>query len=67
VVRVSEADLRAAIAGVVLNERLVVEGAGSAGVAALLAGYVNGGRRKVAVVLSGANIDRLVLAELISA
>jgi threonine dehydratase len=62
---VSEDALRAAVAGVVLNERLVVEGAGAAGVAALLAGGVELGSR-VAVVLSGANIDRQVLAELLS-
>jgi len=66
IVLVSEDALRAAVAGVVLNERLVVEGAGSAGVAAVLAGSAGLGQR-VAVVLSGANIDRRVLAELLSA
>lgn len=66
IVRVSEESIRAAVAGVVRNERLVVEGAGSAGVAALLSRNVELGQR-VAVVMSGANIDPGVLAELLSA
>jgi len=66
VVRVSEAALRSAIAGVAREERLVVEGAGSAGVAALLSGQVGSLGRRVAVVLSGANIDPHVLAELLA-
>jgi threonine dehydratase len=58
--------LRAAIAGVLVEERLVVEAAGAAGVAAVLAdaGPLRGHR--TAVVLSGANIDRDVLASVIS-
>jgi len=54
---VTEAELRAAIAGVVLNERLVVEGAGAAGIAAVQAGKLDVRDRRVAIVLSGANID----------
>ena len=46
------------------HERLVAEGAGAAGVAALLCGELKR-RGRVAVVLSGANIDPDVLAGLI--
>ena len=44
---------------VLLLERakLVVEGAGAVGVAALLAGKVGGSSGPVAIVLSGGNID----------
>jgi threonine dehydratase len=66
VVRVSEDALRAAIAGVLSNERLVVEGAGGAGVAALLSGENGGLGGHVAVVLSGGNIDPHVLADILS-
>jgi threonine dehydratase len=62
---VGEADLRAAIAGVVLNERLVVEGAGATGVAAALAGKVDLRGRRVAIVLSGGNIDAGRLREML--
>jgi threonine dehydratase len=52
-----EAALREAVAGVVLNERLVVEGAGATGVAAALSGALELRDQRVAIVLSGANID----------
>ena len=52
---VSESDLATAIRGVVVLERLVAEGAGAAGVAAALAGQLEG--RSIAIVLSGGNID----------
>ena len=63
IVRVSEAELAAALAGVVRHERLVAEGAGAAGVAALLSGRIPVAGRRIAVVLSGANIDDTVLAD----
>lgn len=66
VVRVSEGALRAAIRGVVCHERLVAEGAGSAGAAALLSGEIGDLGPRVAVVLSGANIDPEVLAGVLS-
>jgi len=62
---ITEAELRAAIAGVVLNERLVVEGAGAAGVAAVQAGKLDARDRRVAIVLSGANIDREALRTIV--
>jgi threonine dehydratase len=54
---VGEAALRAGIAGVAAGERLIVEGAGAAGVAAVLSGALDVRDRRVAIVLSGANID----------
>ena len=61
---VSEAQLREAIAGIVANERLVTEGAGAVGVAAVMAGKLDVRGKRVAIVLSGANIDRETLAML---
>ena len=58
IVLVSEQDLRAAIAGTAVQERLIVEGAGAAGVAAVLAGTLDVRDRRVAIVLSGGNIDQ---------
>jgi threonine dehydratase len=66
IVRVSEADLRSAVAGVVRHEHLIAEGAGAAGVAAVLAHRLDTKGCNVAVVLSGANIDPGVLCELIA-
>jgi threonine dehydratase len=57
------------MAGLVMHERLIAEGAGAAGVAALLAGGIDAGtrERRVAIVLSGANVDRDVLQNAIDA
>jgi threonine dehydratase len=54
---VSEFHLEEAIRGIAGEERLIVEAAGAAGVAALVAGRIEARGRNVAVVLSGANID----------
>lgn len=64
IVVVDERDLRQALTGVIVNEHLVIEGAAAAGAAALLSGRVDP-RGNVAVILSGANIDSNVLAELL--
>jgi threonine dehydratase len=53
----NEEQLRAAIAGLAKQERLIVEGAGAAAVAGILAGTLDVRGRRVAVVVSGANID----------
>jgi threonine dehydratase len=58
IVLVGEEDLRAAIAGTVVQERMIVEGAGAAGVAAVLADKLDVRGRRVAIVLSGGNIDQ---------
>jgi threonine dehydratase len=62
---VTEAQLRDAIAGVFHKERLIAEAAGAAGVAAIAGGALQTQGRRIAVVLSGANIDADVLASLI--
>jgi threonine dehydratase len=65
IVVVDEPDLHAALAGVVTNEHLVIEGAAAAGVAALVGGKLQI-KGNVAVVLTGANIDPARLAGALS-
>jgi len=62
IVTVTEDDLSAAIAGLVDAEHLVAEGAGAAGVAALVGGRADVRGRRVAVIVTGSNIDRARLA-----
>jgi threonine dehydratase len=66
VVEVSEEELAEAIFHLAQNAHLVVEGAGAAGVAALLAGKVEiGADETVCAVLCGGNIDGNLLARVI--
>jgi threonine dehydratase len=60
VVRVTDEEISEAIVLLLERSKLVVEGAGAVGVAALLAGRA-GGSGPVAVVLSGGNIDPTML------
>jgi threonine dehydratase len=53
------------IVGLAAEEHLIAEGAGIAGVAALLAGHLDVTGRSVAVVVSGSNIDIGKLARLL--
>jgi threonine dehydratase len=71
---VSEEEIRAAIRGVAIEERLIAEGAAATGVAALLArvrgapqrsGVLSDLGQRVAVVLTGANIDPETLRAII--
>jgi threonine dehydratase len=62
---VTEEDLSAAIAGLVEAEHLIAEGAGAAAVAALVGGRTNVRGRRVAVIVTGSNIDRARLASLL--
>jgi threonine dehydratase len=62
---VGEDDLRAAMAGLLVQEKLVVEGAGATGVAALLARRIATAGRSIVVVVSGANVDTSVVRSLI--
>jgi threonine dehydratase len=62
---VREDQLKQAVAGLFHEERLIAEGAGAAGAAAILAGALDSGSREVAVILSGANIDSEKLKKLI--
>jgi threonine dehydratase len=58
---VEESDLREALAGIVIREHLIAEGAAAAGVAAVLSGKLDLNGQRVAVVLTGANIDAEML------
>ncbi len=62
VVLVEEDETKAAIRALVETQQVVVEGSGAVGVAALLARKVNLKGKRVAVVLSGGNIDLGLLA-----
>ncbi len=57
VVAVSEGEIAQGLRGLVAEEHLIAEGAGIAAVAAVAAGRVMLAGRRVAVVVSGANID----------
>jgi threonine dehydratase len=57
IVLVSEDDLRAAVRGLAYEERLIVEGAGAAATAAAVTRKLQGAGRRMAIVVSGANID----------
>jgi threonine dehydratase len=65
IVTVSEADLAAAIVGLVEAEHLIAEGAGAAATAAVIGKRVELRGRRVGVIVSGANIDRARLAGLL--
>ena len=62
---VTEEQLRQTMSAIVQEERLIVEAAGAVGVAAIAGGLPRTSARRIAVILSGANIDRDVLASLI--
>jgi threonine dehydratase len=57
VVIVEEDETKAAIRALAETQQLIVEGSGAVGVAALLTGKVNLRGKRVAVVISGGNID----------
>jgi threonine dehydratase len=67
IVTVSEPELAAGLTGLVGQEHLIAEGAGVAAVAAVAAGRVDGAGRRMAVVVSGANIDTRTLTRVLSA
>lgn len=62
---VSEDELRAAVRGVFEHERLVIEGAAGVAIAAVATGKLPVHGRRIAIVLSGANIDAEKLVPLI--
>ncbi len=66
VVVVSEDELRGAIRELFLSDGLKAEGAGAAAAAALLAGKIDVKDQRVAVVISGGNIDPQTLATCLS-
>jgi threonine dehydratase len=65
-VLVEENEIRSAIRFLLENHRLVVEGSGAVGVAALLHNRWSHPGRKVGVVLSGGNLDYQLLKQIIS-
>jgi threonine dehydratase len=65
-VTVSEPDLEASLVGLVAAEHVVAEGAGAAATAAIVGKRVDVSGRRVAVIVSGANIDRARLAALLA-
>jgi len=64
IVLVSEEEIRAAVFTLLELAQLVVEGSGTVGIAALLAGRLNLAGRKVVAILTGANIDASLLFEI---
>jgi threonine dehydratase len=66
VVLVSEPFFERAMRELIQREQLVAEGAGAAGVAAILQGAVDVKGRRVGVVLSGRNVDADVIARVLS-
>ncbi len=64
-VAVSEQEIAKAIVTFLELERSVVEGAGAAGLAALMAGHIPATCERIVLVVSGSNIDMNVLARLI--
>jgi threonine dehydratase len=60
-VSVSDEEICSAIVLLLERSKLVVEGAGAVGVAALLAGKAGGGQGKALALLSGGNIDPTML------
>ncbi|MEM7227033.1 MAG: hydroxyectoine utilization dehydratase EutB [Pseudomonadota bacterium] len=66
-VLLSEEQIAAGMAHAFHQERLVVEGGGSVGIGALIAGLAPNLGDKVAVVVSGRNVDTKRLAEIVGA
>jgi threonine dehydratase len=62
---VDEAALESAIESLLENQRLMVEGAGASGVAAVLASAHRFAGKRVAIVISGGNIDARLLASIL--
>jgi threonine dehydratase len=62
---VSESEMESALALLLQIEKTVVEGAGAAGLAAVLANREKFAGRKVGIVLSGGNIDTRLLANVL--
>lgn len=65
VVVVPEIEIERAIVGLLMDDHVVAEASGAVGVAAVRAGLVDA-KGSVAIVVTGANIDRTVLARLIA-
>ena len=66
VMLVDESGIARAMRDLILNERLVAEGASATAVAAIAAGNLDLQGRNVGVILSGRNVDAHVVARLLS-
>jgi threonine dehydratase len=66
VVVVPEADVRRAVAWLLVREQLVVEGAGAIAVAPLLNGQVKVKGKRISAVLTGRNLDASLLQEILA-
>ncbi|MCL2713601.1 MAG: threonine ammonia-lyase [Alphaproteobacteria bacterium] len=66
IVLVTEAELETAVATLITIEKTVVEGAGAAGLAAVMADAPRFAGRKVGLILSGGNIDSRLLASVLT-
>ncbi len=66
IVTVSEDELAAALVGLIEHEHAVAEGAGAAAAAAVLARRIDLQGRRAAAIVSGSNIDRRRLTQLLS-
>ena len=64
-ITVDESEISGALRGLVGEERLIAEGAAATAVAGVLSGRIPVAGRHVAVVLSGANIDRDAIRDLL--
>ncbi len=65
-VLVPEEDIREAMAFAAIEHKLVVEGGGAVGIAALLTAKMPQPGRNIAVVVSGGNVDLQLLLQVIS-
>jgi threonine dehydratase len=65
IVTVSDEAIRRATAQVIMRQKAVVEFSGATAVAGLLAGKVAARGRRIAVVVSGGNIDAATIAEIV--
>jgi threonine dehydratase len=63
---VPEADVRQAVAWLLVHEQLVVEGAGAIAIAPLLNGQLEVTGRSVAAVLTGRNLDAALLCDILA-
>jgi threonine dehydratase len=66
IVTVSESALAASIVGLVEQEHVIAEGAGAAATAAIVGRQVDGRGRQVAIMVTGANIDRARLVTVLA-
>ena len=66
IVLLSEAEIAAGMRYLFHEERLVAEGGAAVGIGALLAGKIDGAAGRVAVVVSGANVDMQDFLEVVS-